>query len=66
MKHKRDSSLGNTSPSAEALVGADELRSIFARVNPHVPIQAYDNFLSQYAPTSIAATEVKTMVRCSR
>jgi hypothetical protein len=66
MKPKRELSLDGTASSTTNTPTADELRTIFARVNPHVPIQAYDDLLSQYTPTPLPSVDESAKVRTER
>lgn len=63
MKHKKDASLGESISSLARNLSAGDLRAIFARMNPHVPLHAYDNLLLQYAPAPLAPVEETSMVR---
>lgn len=62
MKHKREMSLDGSMSSNAQNVTADELRSIFARMHPHVPLTAYDDLLAQYMPTPLPIVEESAKV----
>lgn len=63
MKHKRESSLDGIGGGRASKMTADELRNYFALVNPHVPLEAYDNLLLQYAPSPLVSDDEEPAVR---
>lgn len=63
MKHKSSPVLGHETDLKANNLSAEDLRTIFARLNPHVPLSAYDGLLAQFQPALLTDIDDSSSVR---
>ena len=63
MKHKRESSLDGGGVAQASDLSAEQIRELFSKLNPHVPLQAYDDLLLQYTPSPLVPIDDSHKVR---